>query len=73
MYSEAQRLASLRYRQKMREIINQKERLRYAKMKEQDPEKYHQRVERCAESSCVRSKIKTDYNKQVKEIMCISI
>lgn len=73
MYSEAQRLANLRYREKKREQINEKERLRYLKMKEEDPEKYLSRLNRCSELACIKSKERTQLNQHIKKLMRIAV
>lgn len=68
-YSEAQRRASLKYRQKKRDQINEAERLKYAKMKEEDPEKYKARIERNSELTCLRSKERTAQNRHIRGLM----
>lgn len=73
MYSEAQKLASMRYREKKREEINCKERLRYSKMKETDPEKYTARLSKCCELACIRSKERTLQNQHIKQLMRITV
>lgn len=73
MYSEAQRRATQKYREKVREHVNQLERKRYARMKETEPEKYKQIVERSSIRSCLKSKERTEQNRFVRSLMCISI
>jgi hypothetical protein len=72
-YSESQRIATEKYRQKTRERINEMERNRYAKMKEEDPDKYKCRLERCAALASIHSKEKTAQNKHIRGLMHISI
>jgi|688.fasta_scaffold294322_2 hypothetical protein len=73
MYTETQRLANQRYREKKREEINLKERLRYSKMKCEDPEKYEAKVTKCSKLACVRSKERTMQNQFVKQLMKIAL
>ena len=72
-YSEAQRLANLRYRQKNKEKVNEYERQRYAKMKDENPDKYKARVEHCSSVSCLRSKERTAEIKHIRGLMRMSI
>ena len=70
-YNEAQRLASQKYREKKREHINEQERLRYAKMKIEKPEKYQSLLEQKSENCRQRSKEKTLQNKHIRGLMRI--
>lgn len=72
-YSEAQRRATLKYRQKKREETNETERQRYAKMKQEDPDKYKARLERISEITCLRSKERTAQNRHIRALMRMAL
>ena len=73
MYNEAQRIATLKYRQKKKEKVNELERQRYLKMKETNIEKYKARVEACAKNATRRGKEKTEQNRHIRSIMRIEL
>ena len=54
--------ANRKYRQKNRETVNEKERIRYAKMKENKPEVYERKLTKARE----KAKIQCEYRKAIR-------
>jgi hypothetical protein len=63
--------ANRKYRQKNRDLVNEKERIRYAKMKENKPDVYEKKLTKAKEKARIQSEYRKAIRSEEKQLLQI--